>query len=101
MGRGLITKNTKGSWWVPYEIGGATGRKRECAHLVAADVTEVPSFIRIRKVLIDQYDLAGWAATLAGKTKTELDESLKKYASLSSLNSALPTIRMQDKIKFY
>src|SRR5438477_7977751 len=28
---GIITDNTKGSWWVPYEIGSARGRGRDCA----------------------------------------------------------------------
>lgn len=31
---GIITNHTKGSWWVPYEIGSARGRGRDCAHLI-------------------------------------------------------------------
>src|SRR2546421_12433050 len=35
---GVITENTKRSWWVPYEIGGAAGRHRTCAPLITEEV---------------------------------------------------------------
>ena len=30
---GIVRKSTRESWWVPYEIGSATGHRRDCAHL--------------------------------------------------------------------
>src|SRR5207302_2068827 len=43
---GIITENTKNSWWVPYEIGRATGRERKCAHLIDKEVEKLPSYIK-------------------------------------------------------
>jgi hypothetical protein len=54
---GLISKNTKESWWVPYEIGGAAGRRHGCAHLVSAEVQRLPAYIKAARLLLDQDDL--------------------------------------------
>jgi hypothetical protein len=57
---GLITKNTRKSWWVPYEIGGATGRGRQCAHLVDGEVCTLPSYIQVPTILPGRQDLRSW-----------------------------------------
>lgn len=57
---GIITEHTKDSWWVPYEIGSATGRQRECAHLIDGEVDELPSYIQAAEILPDQAALQKW-----------------------------------------
>lgn len=59
---GLITRNTKDSMWVPYEIGGGDGRKLGVAHVVSPDVplAALPSYVRAR-LLLDLIDLKKWA----------------------------------------
>lgn len=57
---GVVTENTKESWWVPYEIGYATGKQNQCAHLIQADVTQLPSYIQVSKVLADMSALKSW-----------------------------------------
>ncbi|HNQ78125.1 MAG TPA: toll/interleukin-1 receptor domain-containing protein [Acidobacteriota bacterium] len=61
---GVITHKTFDSWWVPYEIGGASGRKRSCAHLVQGSVTQLPSYVRISPLLISIPDLERWLKPL-------------------------------------
>ncbi len=74
---GLITKATYGSWWVPYEIGGASGRSKKCAHIIAADVYRLPAYINIAPVLLDIDDLFKWASsTILYSSKTLKELSL-------------------------
>lgn len=47
----LISKNTKKSWWVPYEVGFASSEKKKLSTLKLKDVTYVPSFLKITKIL--------------------------------------------------
>jgi hypothetical protein len=61
---GLITKNTFKSWWVPYEMGGAEGRRRTCGHLVAKDVTELPSYVKVAPLVLDIDSLAEWVRNI-------------------------------------
>jgi hypothetical protein len=101
---GLITRNTKESWWVPFEIGGAMGQRKDCAHLIARDVTSAPAYIKVSQILADQDDLANWVAKIRGEGKTALFESLKKsaeYGSARGLDSLLPQIRSTANISFY
>ena len=57
---GTITENTEGSWWVPYEIGRATGRTRKCAHLIDEEVEKLPSYIKAAEILINRNELRDW-----------------------------------------
>jgi hypothetical protein len=98
---GLITPNTKNSWWVPYEIGGATGRKKECAHLVKGDVVDLPAFIRNNRIFPDQYDLAKWIESLTKQSSTILKETLAKQPQFAKFNSVFPAIRQISNLKFY
>src|SRR5947209_1982984 len=59
---GIVTENTKDSWWVPYEIGSANGRERVCAHLIDRQVSELPSYIRAARVLTSRAELRDWLA---------------------------------------
>jgi TIR domain-containing protein len=96
---GLITQNAKDSWWVTYEIGGAAGRKRECAHFVAPDVMDIPPFIRIHPLLFDQEDLTFWAASLLGKPKDAFPESLIRKIFPPERENLIPKHRKIDEIQ--
>lgn len=97
---GLITEQTLPSWWVPYEIGGAAGRKRRCAHLVRNKVTRLPSFIKAAEVLLDFDDLVRWV----GQPGTERDRILQKVASFRAaqlVESYVPGERHSSEISYY
>lgn len=68
---GIITENTKHSWWVPYEIGSATGRGRKHGLLLDKDVDELPSYIKAGKLLVDHDDLQDWLHDLLGAHDSE------------------------------
>jgi hypothetical protein len=57
---GIITEDTKGSWWVHYEIGRATGRTRRCAHLIDEEVERLPSYIKAAEILTNRKELRNW-----------------------------------------
>lgn len=97
---GLITNNSKDSWWVSYEIGGATGRRKECAHLVASDVEAVPAFIKTRQLLLTQANLLAWAARLTVLSGQTLDEAMRKAASGSYEPLPLP-LTSRAPLRFY
>ncbi len=73
---GVITLNTKQSWWVPYEIGSARARGMECAHVIHKHIQALPSFIKVEKVIIDSWDLSKWVATISGRSHEILKESI-------------------------
>lgn len=101
---GIITHNTKDSWWVPYEIGGASGQKKPCAHLVAGNVDALPAYIAAGNILADQDDLAKWAASIRGHTRDYLFENLRKsatYGSARGIDSVLPQFRSRTQLRFY
>ncbi len=62
----IISDQTRGSWWVPWESGGAHGRQMECALLLLDDVKELPSYLQVIPHLQVQSDLWGWLSKLAG-----------------------------------
>ena len=98
---GIITENTKKSWWVPYEIGGATGRKRECAHLISKEVKQLPSYIKISKLLLDIDDFTGWLTSPSGQTKEMLKESIS-FDTMSKLTEQyIPRFRSLLNVTFY
>jgi len=80
---GIITENTKSSWWVPYEIGSATGHGRNCAHLIDAQVERLPSYIQAATILPDQKALQGWLPKQSGR---------RSVATLLELSRALTRI---------
>lgn len=98
---GLITKNTFKSWWVPYEIGGANGRRRTCGHLVAKDVTELPSYVKVADLLLDIDDLAGWVPKKSLFYKKEEIKETITSQTRTSIKSYIPEYRSQTNITFY
>jgi hypothetical protein len=90
---GILGPETFGSWWVPYEIGGAHGRRIEVAHLVHKDVREVPSYVKIAKVLLDTYDFHDWVQELRPVPLSEGQKAIRKFASSRRLGEILPEFR--------
>jgi hypothetical protein len=97
---GLITKKTFDSWWVPYEIGGATGRKRQCGHLVAADVTRLPSYVKVAPLLLDLDDLACWMGKQVSRSKDLIKEAMASTTK-SLVSAYVPAFRSTSQITFY
>src|SRR5581483_10615215 len=48
----VISPRTKGSWWVPFEVGSARGRQRPLAFFIRMDVTELPAWLTLGKKLL-------------------------------------------------
>jgi len=97
---GLITTNTFRSWWVPYEIGGANGRNKGCAHLIDSNVNDLPSYIKVKPVLIDISSLIKWVAKLSG-TRRALLEKRMSYGSKYFLESYVRNVRAESRIRYY
>lgn len=54
----LITENTKGSWWVPYEIGVADANNKEIISLRCKQrIEEIPEYLKIRTIIetVDEF----------------------------------------------
>lgn len=52
----LISDQTRLSWWVPYEIGTAECCGVDISCLKLKDIADLPSFLKIQKVLLDIND---------------------------------------------
>ena len=80
---GIISNRTKGSWWVPFEIGGGRQRDMKIAQLLLEEVEELPSYLRIAKLLRDNDDLKKW-----------IEREIKAVDDWerSNLKSSLPSI---------
>lgn len=96
---GLISKVTFKSWWVPYEIGGANGRSRKCAHLVAKDVTQLPSYVKIAALLLDQIDLRRWLEPALGISRSILEHRVTGSVQIE-LEQYVAKIRTERGIDF-
>lgn len=97
---GLITKNTFESWWVPYEIGGASGRSRTCGHLVSAEVTKLPSYVKVAPLLLDVDNLAAWVSKRTSRPKEMIKEAMA-YTTKSLIQAYVPNYRTASQITFY
>jgi hypothetical protein len=80
---------------MPYEIGGANGRRKGCAHLIDKRVTKLPSYIKVAPIVLDPVDLKDWL------DKTMTSPRRIKAASSTLLESYLPTFRSESEITFY
>lgn len=68
---GVITDRTFGSWWVPYEIGGSTGRGRAVAHIVDKKVHHPPSYLSLGAIIRTVEELRAWATSTLPATMPE------------------------------
>lgn len=63
----VVSDNTRGSWWVPYEIGVARNRPVPCAVLPLSNVKDLPEYMRTVDVVKDTYELVGWTKKLPNR----------------------------------
>ena len=98
---GIITENTKSSWWVPYEIGSATGHGRNCAHLIDAEVEQLPSYIQAATIVPDRHALQDWLPKQSGRrslaTLLELSNALARVCDYPEF---IPESRSVDDLTF-
>jgi hypothetical protein len=85
---GILGPATFKSWWVPYEIGGAEGRRHDVAHVVHFRVQELPPYVRLAKVIETQAQFRAWVTGL--KTVTLTERAVIKTAQLGELEGYLP-----------
>jgi hypothetical protein len=98
---GVITENTKDSWWVPYEIGSANGRGRECAHLIDKEVNELPSYIKAAQLITNREELRKWLPSGVTKTSGSIIELARRLAQVLDYPDFIPTDRSVNDLAFY
>ncbi len=60
----LVSDKTKLSWWVPYEIGYADKQNINVAVLKLKNVNDIPSYVKIKKVLVNIEDFLVYVSGL-------------------------------------
>jgi hypothetical protein len=90
---GLLTANTLHSVWVPYEIGGARGRGRPCAHIVDRSVLAVPEYVLLGQKLDDIADLRKWISSTAQVSLTDPAISWTTKSAQEKLAFSIPEYR--------
>jgi hypothetical protein len=85
---GIIGPDTRGSWWVPYEIGASRQRRMGIAYMLLDNVDDLPSYLKIAQLLKDRIELGWWVNSLGAAL-------LEK--SLTGPNiPRLPSVRIQE-----
>jgi TIR domain len=97
---GILTENTKNSWWVPYEIGIASGRNQPCAHLIDSEISDLPAYIQIAELIVDRRGLRNWLPKEADSRRRLLTELERTLASTEPIPAFLPDTRSMDDIIF-
>jgi hypothetical protein len=91
----LVTKNTQGSWWVPFEVGEARGLSKPFALLTHREVERLPEWASLGANLTTRGALRDWLSKLAShpQTNTEVGPALRDwFYQLHSDNDALKGI---------
>ena len=95
---GLVTENTRGSWWVPYEIGATRARSRDCAFLVGKEVKVLPAYMKVARVLKDRSELKEWLPSLLIKHGSRSRSLVEKMLGAERLHAGpkfVPLIRTE------
>lgn len=53
----IVSEDTKGSWWVPYEVGYGKKAEVDLYTFLLKDVSHIPSYLEICNTIKDIYDL--------------------------------------------
>jgi hypothetical protein len=85
----LITPRTKGSWWVPFEIGSCRALRRGLAFLLHRDVPDLPSYVVVGEWLIDKEALFSWAEKLSSVPGTVSIRAMRQMEGSSNLDKYL------------
>jgi len=90
----LISPKTRGSWWVPFEVGSARGRAKPLIFFVHKDVIELPAWLTLGKRILNQGDFYIWATEISSnRGLTESRAMVRKSATSNQLANLLPSYR--------
>ena len=57
----VVSDNTRGSWWVPYQVGVARNRPVPCGFTLLETVQDLPEYLRTADIVQDADELVRWA----------------------------------------
>lgn len=80
----LISDQTKLSWWVPYEIGFADKKKIDVAVLKLKELQEIPSYIKIKKTLLNTDDFLRYVSRFGPYGSVFEDKNYEKFSSFDN-----------------
>ena len=82
----LVSERTKGSWWVPYELGFGKRDAKRLVCLRLKDVTNLPSYLKIVDSLRDIQDLNYYLRHVHGRKRgsTPIKEAEGWLATIKS-----------------
>src|SRR5688572_22316939 len=89
----LVTPHTKGSWWVPFEIGSCRALGRGLAFLLHRDVSDLPSYMVVGESLIDKEALFAWAEKLLQKPGTVSVRAMRQMSQSENLDKYVASKR--------
>ncbi|GGB80643.1 hypothetical protein GCM10008019_41140 [Deinococcus soli (ex Cha et al. 2016)] len=91
----IISNNTRGSWWVPYEIGIAKHRPVPYGLLVLDNVTQLPEYLANAPIIKDNYELINWTKNF--KTRTMQKSAYEiDIQSLPRLRNTNPSFTLTE-----
>ena len=80
----LISDKTRLSWWVPYEIGFADKKKIDVAVLKLKELQEIPSYIKIKKTLLNTDDFLRYVSRFEPYGSVFEDKNYEKFSSFDN-----------------
>ncbi|MFH1170985.1 MAG: toll/interleukin-1 receptor domain-containing protein [bacterium] len=89
---GIISNNTKKSWWVPWEMGNAKARTMQMSYLIREDVLELPAYMKIVRPLLGTDDLVSWVTAIS-RIIVEKADSSERMAAASAIRTFFPAQR--------
>lgn len=101
---GIVTSDTRGSWWVPYEIGATRFSRKECAFLIDPGVDKLPAYMRVSTILQDRKALRNWLPSLrntAGVSGAKILQETLDRLELTAFPKFMPSQRDLSDITFY
>lgn len=91
---GVISDNTRGSWWVPYEFGGTRLQNKPTAFTLLSGVEELPEYMQVSQLIKDVHELNHWVKQLPN------NNIRKSYSYQDVIVPNLPRVRY-DNPKFF
>ena len=88
---GIFSSRTRGSWWVPFEVGSASGRGRSLAHVILDELPDLPSYLCRSQLIIDHLELAIWAKSLKPELRSKSLSAVTDSVSIPRLARARST----------
>ena len=79
----VVSQQTRGSWWVPFELGVATDSDRRISSFKATNV-DLPHFLSKWPILKDKYDLDKFIELYKRDSTIAFNESRASYQDVKS-----------------